>query len=260
MCEAATSDRGEAPDHGARVPDNRQPPRVRRPYETGYALPVSMLELLARARADDARGDDRALDALLQRIYVPVRRALVRRLEGLPNRIDAARDVAQEVLAKVAEAMVACRAEGDRQVWSWVWTIVEHARQDFLRRELPRLAQVLFLDELEHAPRFEPQFDTLEADDEPARGAHAIALQHLAACLHMAPHETVQLIWHRVECAATYAELATMLGTTEAAAKRRWQRARETLRRSVLRRVNAIEDAGHREAILAMLNVHEDAA
>lgn len=222
-------------------------------YEPTYALPLSMLAHLERAREDDRRGDERALDALLQRIHRPVRQALAGRFRELPNAGDAVRDVALDVLTKVAGGIYDCRAEGDRQVWRWVWTVVERARIDYLRRELPRLSHLLIEEEMERVLGVRSWRDWREAlDQEPASG-EAMLMRHLMESYEAMPEETAQLIWHRVVLSASYEDIARAFGTTVSAAKRRWQRARRSLKKSVLRRIETLTATPDRQAAIEAL-------
>lgn len=203
-------------------------------YEAGYAIPVSLVEHMHRARTDLAQGDDRASDLLVGRLYRTVRRVVRKRLRGLPNAECDAVDITHEALLKINRSLAQCRATNDHEAWSWIWTIVERTRVDYCRRELPELAHEVFRDEVARSLGIASWEDWRQAlDDEPSSG-EARLMRLVMECYEAMPEETMELLWERLHLGVSFPELATKYGATPGAIKRRCQRAVSTLRRQVM--------------------------
>lgn len=182
-----------------------------------------LADLGRRARG----GDHDALNQLLQAVQGHVRRYLSRRLFAVPDGEDLARDLGQEVLVRTAAALSRCEFDDDRRLMAWVLTVAKHLLIDHIRAERAR-GEVL--------P--EKQMDALAARASLARWqagpAGPAPSAPLAAAVARAvaamPEATRELLRLRVDTGCTWKKVAAALDTTEAGAKRRFQRAQATLR------------------------------
>ena len=200
------------------------------------ARPPALAELARRAAA----GDGAALDGLLRAVQDRVERYLAGRLAARPDGHDLAGDLRQEVLIRAAGAVGRCRFESDARLVAWVLTIarrvlVDHVRAERARREvLPDRALELMAEEASLA-RWRG-------------GAHELGpgelLETLAArALGALPERTRELLRLRVQLGWTWKEVGRALGTTEAGAKRRYQRAQAALRTRFLALLDALPPA-----------------
>jgi RNA polymerase sigma-70 factor (ECF subfamily) len=182
-----------------------------------------LAELGRRAR----RGDTDALNQLLNALQGHVQRYLSRRLATTPDGEDQARDLGQEVLVRTAAALARCRFEDDRRLMAWVLTVarrilIDHvrarrARHEVVpRQELDELAARASLASWQNAPA--------------AAGPCAPVAEAVAQAVASMPDATRELLRLRVHMGCTWKEVAAALDTTEAGAKRRFQRAQATLR------------------------------
>ncbi|HEX2208614.1 MAG TPA: sigma-70 family RNA polymerase sigma factor [Longimicrobium sp.] len=202
---------------------------------------MALAELARRA----GRGDRAALNQLLTAVQDAVHGYLSRRLAGAPDGYDQAGDLRQVVLLRAADAVPRCHFEDDRRLMAWVLTIarrvlIDHVRSERARREVlpwqrldtlaadPPLdgwqnvtAPDLWLDE-------DPPLDAWEsAASADASDPLAAAVAGIVAAL---PEATRELLRLRVQLGCTWREVAQVLKTTEAGAKRRYQRAQVSLR------------------------------
>jgi len=202
-----------------------------------------LVELCRRA----GRGDPVALDLLLQGIQAPVQRYLAGRLSSWPDGDDLAGDLRQEVLIRAAAALPQCRFESEQRLMAWVLRIarhvlVDHVRAARVRREtvprltLEQLAEDVSLERWRSSGAANSQVGLLEA-------VAAEAMMNL-------PEHTRELLRLRVQLGLTWKEVGHALGTTEAAAKRRFQRTQASLRFRLRDAVRALSP-GERERLPA---------
>jgi RNA polymerase sigma factor (sigma-70 family) len=156
-----------------------------------------------------------------------------RRLRRFPDAHDAAHDVAQETLLRVARGAGACAATTDARFLAWVLAIARHVLADEIRSPGRRLHVRPAAADLLGA-------DARLATDAWARGPAERPPRRLARIVRAAydalPPTTAELLWMRVEGGASWPEVAAAFGTTPAGAKRRFQCAQRRLRRAVLLR------------------------
>lgn len=218
--------------------------------EASLALPLSFLHHLQRARHDRANGNDRALDALLQRVTGKIRSRLATRLPGVPDLDDAIDEIVQDALWKLAAGMAGCVARSDAQAWAWLWTLVEHARVDYLRRERHRWPTVPIDGIVGRRLR-------AGADDEWDGDGGSTGDRVLVECLMTAydelPPSSAALVWGRVILSMSDADSGWELNTTASAVKRRWQRLQARLRRRTLVQLERLRDRNERQLGLAAL-------
>lgn len=220
----------------------------------------SLVELARRARCPDRSTDaDVALDALVERLYPLCERFLARRLRSFRDAQDVAADAAQETMVRIATALDTCRAATDRELVAWVLVTARRTLIDMYRSPATGLAARSLAVELDD------DADVTDApeDGEGARGAPRRTLLALALQAYDAlTNETAELLWWRLVGGAEWSEVAEQLATTPGGAKRRFQRAQTTLRRSVTALVSQLPP-GQRapvEALVATYRAGEAAA
>ena len=208
---------------------------------------IPLVVLLRRATV----GDEAALQALLTEVAVPVRRFLKRRVwdhlfdEALLD------DLTQETLLRIYAGLQGCTAEGDGQIIGWCLAIARSALLDHLRVYQRQLELLDVAADVEGAAGHTSAREwEREGGESPALSVLLRVLQDVQAEL---PADTCTLLWLRVQHSASWSEVGVALGTTEAGAKRRYQRAQQTLRKAVLRRIPDLPPA-ERNAILAWLH------
>jgi RNA polymerase sigma-70 factor (ECF subfamily) len=214
----------------------------------GYAgdLPGSLADLGRLAQA----GCTRALDRLLRQVEGPLYRYLIGQLRAAPDAEDLARDLCQETLIRTAVSLQRCTFASDARLLAWVLTIARNLLVDHLRRARDR-REVRDDAGLAHTPDagWPPQ------DDAPRpRLLETFAAEALAEV----SEDTARLLRLRLVEGESWKEVGRALGIAESAAKRRFQRAQATLRRSILARVEALP-AGTRHAASLRLVLPGDA-
>ena len=196
---------------------------------------LDSLALLARAKRDD----NRALEHLLARLYEVVRASLSYRYASVPGVEAFVEEATQEALFKIAVAIKKCRAHSDRQLRSWALTVADHVAADMYWSPQFELAVRRFTIELELVAgrlRYEEEWYG-EADVNPADEL----LYHIAHEVYGEVAEnTAVLIYEHLCEARTWAEIGGALGTSGAAAKRRFQRAQRSMREGVLVRIERL--------------------
>lgn len=192
---------------------------------------ATLVGLGRRAR----EGDGKALDLLLREVQGPVEEYLARRLSARRDARDAAADLRQEVLLRVAAALARGRFDNDRQLLGWVLTIARNVLIDHLRSEQGRCeSSARRLDVLGEAA----SLARWRAGTEPAGPD---PLERLAAeAMRVLPERTRELLLLRVQLAWSWKEVGRALRTSEAGVKRRFQRAQAILRARLLERVGAL--------------------
>lgn len=208
---------------------------------------IPLVPLLRRATA----GDDAALQTLLSEVAVPLRRFLRHRVWDHSGREVLLDDLVQESLLRIYGSLHACAAETDGQFLSWCLAIARSALLDHLR---VYQRQLLLLDAGMDIEAAAGNVSAWEWKQE-AEGSSALSvlLQVLQKMEAQLPADTSTLLWLRVQNSASWSEVGVALGTTEAGAKRRYQRVQRTLRKAVLRRVHDLPPA-ERDVILAWLH------
>ena len=218
-------------------------------------------EWVARLRAVHEGGGSVAAEAALAELLGRLGEVLVRfgerQLRRLPDPHDAAQDVAQETLLRVARGAAACDADCDARFLAWVFTIARHVVTDELRSSARRVGVPRRAEDLQRLGDV-CTFDawTQGSGDGLDHEAATRAAGSLAAVTRAAydalPPATADLLWLRAVGGATWPAVAAALGTTAAGAKRRFQRATKRMQRAVLNGIAALP-ARERAAALAAL-------
>jgi RNA polymerase sigma factor (sigma-70 family) len=222
--------------------------RERSFYEPGYAIPIALVEHVRRAQEDENRGDDRATDILIGRVYRVVHRVVRYRLSALPDPRSAADDVTHDALVRVSIAIGQCRAKTDKQAWAWIWTVVESARLDYLRRELPSLYHEAFRESYTRTLFAASSIGAYGSDDNYPTAGDELLLQCVMEVYEAMPEQTMELFRDRLVLSSSYEELARKFGTSPGGAKRRLQRATIAIRRGVVQLIGRMLAAGDERA------------
>lgn len=187
--------------------------------------PAATRDELERVRSRDPRALEAFYDQHFPRVH-----ALARRLLG---DVHAAEDLTQDIFFRVYRA--APRIDPTRDPVPWVMTMTYNACRDYWRSGAYRMAQLsrsiesdpVLVSELP-AGAPDPEQQALAADEERRVQAAILALpQHLRAVVLL--HDYLGL---------GHEEIASVIGASHAAARKRYSRALDALGRS-LRRTNA---------------------
>lgn len=168
------------------------------------------------------RGNSAALSCLLERLRVNLHAQVSRRLRG--GWTEAwIEDVVQESLLDILRGLRECRAHSDAELRAWSSTIVRRRVASLLREEKPRLMATASLTAVADIPEYSETYDPCEL--------HAVVME-IAKNLTDAQS---RILWMRLQIHATWPEIATELGISDSAAKRRFQRLIAAMRRKCIR-------------------------
>jgi len=205
----------------------------------------ALIVLMGRAQAGDAD----AVEAVLARLRPPLVRYLVGRFTFRWN-TEAAEDVAQDTLMRIAARLDHYRGTTDGELYAWAFAIARNCALASLR-EAPAgsltLGQGVSLGALRHVRTMAIDlWSSPDSDQEGTSSAEGTRMCQLVVQAYDAlPEDAALLIWHRVIEGLAWAEIAAEHATTPTAAKRRFQRMQQAIRRHVLTRIAgcATEDA-----------------
>lgn len=202
--------------------------------------------LLLRDRA--VGGESIAMGLLMEAIDPVIRRFVHARVSCCsPDLLD---DLAQDAFVHVIPRLASCRATSMEAFRAWLFTVVQHVVAAHFRSAATQVATrscnydvVRDLPDSHEVYELPRQTPTALTDSDPTEVTSSIAgqLARMAvdAQRSLAP-EAVELIYGHIVEGETWSALAMRLGTTAAAAKRRYQRAQGMLRRVVQCRVDAL--------------------
>lgn len=219
---------------------------------SAHATSTVLVALAARARGSDGAG---ALEELLERLRGPVQRFVLGRGEWPGDAADFAADVMQETLIRVAAHLEKCRATTDEQLLAWVLTIARREALRMLQDARTLLAVRAVHADLDRAASAEAVrlWTGADGDEGPGEPDPDEVLVRVLADVYDAEGVTAgRLVRMHVVDGAPWAEVAVLLGTTPAAAKRRFQRSLRRLRSAVLRRVSRLPDEARTAALDAL--------
>lgn len=200
-----------------------------------------LVGLLEAARAGEAE----ALSKLLERLRPEIERYLRGRLRSSPGTDAVAEELTQESLMRVAASIAACRAGTARALRAWTRTLARRVAIDWYRRREVEIERRVW-QEVEEL-RLAMMEDAVRGAGATARRERSPAIdQVLGELLMEAQSElsegTREVIRRRLLYGDSWSEAGRAVGTTAAGAKRRWQRARERLRREVVHRAQSLPD------------------
>lgn len=224
------------------------------PQAHGSYVPLLMV---ARGYGDAA---DIALEDLLTLLYAPVKRYCRARLYDATDAGDVAADAAQETMIRVAKSLRTCTADTDRQVHNWALTIARRVIID-IYRSVPEGSATGHLAE----EAFQGALFGISMSESVGR-RHSLS-DPMECLLHTVvdayddlSETTAELVWWRLIMGAEWIELGERFGTSATAARRRFQRAQEVMRREVLSRVRAYPPGLRHEVLALVGGVEPEAA
>jgi len=187
-------------------------------------------------------GDERALNGLLAILHPHAVRAAERWLRSTelgPAEVhDTAQDVAQAALTRVMVHLMGCRAADLPRLIAWQTAIVRRLLLDLGRADERRDALFVPMERVTETDLAIVSAPGWESD--PIPPGSEVMRRVLADCWRMLPHESALVLWCHAVLRQPWAIVAQELGTSPAAAKRRYQRACCALRRAMLRHVHQL--------------------
>lgn len=194
-----------------------------------HASEQRLAELAQRVK----RGDQAALERLLERVHVYVLRYLRRWLYKRRGMEETAEDLAQEALIRIAGALGDFRGTTDAEIIVWCRTVAMNVGTDYLRAMRDEWDAGAMHEEI---AAIHPGLDG-PWNEEEIGGSEGMRI--LLRLLERAQDEEMDasqtLLWHRLVQGDSWGRAGESLGIPDTAAKRRYQRAQERLRKAVLR-------------------------
>lgn len=201
------------------------------------------------------RGDRRALERLLRELEARVYPWLVARLRPVREPEDLARDLNQEALIRIAGAVARATFHADGEVVSWALMVGRNVLVDHLRAERGRSRGIDDAEDVERAGSLAALTGWQRPGNGPGPADRLLArvMEETLAGLPAAARELLRL---RVHAGATWKEVAGALSTSEAGAKRRFQRLQGALRRDILSRLDRLRGEGCDGADICLRRLH----
>lgn len=188
-----------------------------------------LVGLLKRARREQDRA---ALDEFLRLVSPPLERALRARMAGRPEFQQACEDILQETLSLAMTRLETCRAEHDAQVMAWLLAILRNTATSWVRSNLPRILATCSLT---------PGRVVMTEDDEAPRDpVWEAVLGIVRRAFGSLPPETQAVVSAHLLEDTTWAELGERFETTPSGVRRRYQRARDRMRREFWRELGTL--------------------
>ena len=183
--------------------------------------------------------DAEILSEFLERLYVPVHRFVRARLNGFAEPDEAAADVAQDTLVRLARSAVTCRGRSDGEIIAWALQVARRVLITYCHAHATELLARRFTDDL-RAAGVAVCFEESVGRVPPQDPGFELLLRMTVNAYSKASPSTAELFWLRLVGGAEWAEIARELVTTESAAKRRFQRAQATIRRTLVQWINGL--------------------
>lgn len=206
----------------------------------------ALLHAFQLARRDGAPQDIQhdLLGALLERLYWPLYRFALARLQRFAGAKALAEEVVQDTLLGLARGAHRCRALEDAQLLAWALRSCRHELYDLIHR--PGTGLTFRRREVELRLLTDGEDFESSVGRRPDLDAAFESLLALAVDVYDSmPAATAALFWLRLIFGAEWSEIAAELETTPSGAKRRFQRAQLRLRQALAQRVEALPPAEH---------------
>lgn len=187
---------------------------------------------LARRAGD---GDRPALEKLLAAVHVHVIRYLEGWLHHSREWEEAAKDLAQEALIRIAATVGGFRGENDGELVTWCVTIARNIATDRLRVVRDR-ADVEAL-KLEVGWGVTGESSSWTAEEGYVSDELRVLLRLLRKAQAAEPEASQELLWRHVVLHDSWHEAGEALGIPPTAAKRRFQRAQKRIRIALLQAI-----------------------
>lgn len=212
------------------------------------ATEEELLEWLEKAR----KGDERSLARLLEHLRPDLVAYLRNRVDSNPSADALAQELAQDTLVKAASSIDECRAQTAAQLSAWARTIARRISIDWYRKRERELARRAWTEPAEvpaavlRSTVIDDHTGTIPEDG--GRVDRVLGRLLMEAQSELSPG-TRQVIRRRLLYGDSWSEAGQAIGTTAGGAKRRWQRARERLRREVVSRADELPIELRREVL-----------
>lgn len=191
---------------------------------------ADLLGLLKAARG----GDPDALEGLLAELYPSIRLYAYRRLRDRRDADLLADDIAQETLLRVIRGIESCRAESPTALFGWTLVITRRVVVDLLRG---RHAQIHSTPDLEEVGEHASMCEWLSRSSAPASRGSKVLSDLLDRILESLPEGMIAVLHLRVQMEMTWPEIGEHVRITASAAKRRFQRAQNRMRKALLAQI-----------------------
>lgn len=217
--------------------------------------PVDEHTLMERLEEVRASGRRKAVNQILAAVRPEIRAYLTRKLDSLPATEEVARELTQETLFRISRALEDCRAETPGGFRAWRRTIARNIWTDYMRRRGEEMDQ-------RRAPAVTVEairvglFGTTDVNRPPPSPVDRAIGELLLEAQQILSDDTARIIRQRFIYGDTWREAGRAVGTTRASAKRRWQWARERLRKEVVHGSEALPEE-LREEVLRHLGEEE---
>ena len=195
----------------------------------GVLFEHPLLRCLFKAQAGGHEAKS-SLEQLLTELYRPVKRFAAARLNRFADSEEIAADVAQETLFHLARSYRQCTATTVGQLMQWALVSARRVLIDMLRSPGSGLAVRTITMELSRVIVSETFQESIGGREEFSQVRETM-LRLAVEAYDQLPESAAALLWWRLVAGQDWTEIARIFGTTRSGAKRRFQRAQNTLRR-----------------------------
>lgn len=188
---------------------------------------------LVRDRLAALSGDADALERLLTALYIPVRKVTRRVLSTEDRDSDLPDDLTQDALLKILTHLSDCRAQSDLELLSWALTIARNTvRSEVRLRTRSMHIPIEYMTAAAEARLFE----TRSVPVPPSPAFQRLLKIFLEAVDELPPSPRLVLSLRACD-ERQWLDIAAELRTTPGGARRRYHRARDSLRKRVLEKL-----------------------
>ena len=204
-----------------------------------------LIRLLAEAR--DGRDD--ALEELLAKLYPALLRYAYAHVARERDASDLAADLTQDTLIRIVRGLDGCLAATDAQLIAWALSILRNRIVDYFRDSAARPRVPLDKDHPDGSHVHRRSTD--DADGPWGRGRTVLRDIIRDSTANLSP-AAVRLLDLRFTSGASWSQVAMELGCERVAARRRFHRLRDSLRRTILQRVGALSPEDQSAALMIL--------
>ncbi|MES2178516.1 MAG: sigma-70 family RNA polymerase sigma factor [Gemmatimonadota bacterium] len=200
----------------------------------------ALVRCLVKAQ-DGGREAESSLERLLTELYQPIKRFAVARLGRFADSEEIAADVAQETLFHLARSYRQCTATTVGQLMQWALVSARRVLIDMLRSPGSGLAARAISTELSRVIVSETFQESIGGREEFSTAREEM-LRLAVETYDQMPEPAAALLWWRLVAGQDWTEIARIFGTTRSGAKRRFQRAQNTLRRQFAVKIETLPE------------------
>jgi RNA polymerase sigma-70 factor (ECF subfamily) len=204
-----------------------------------------LIRLLAEAR--DGRDD--ALEELLAKLHPALLRYAYAHVAREREASDLAADLTQDTLIRIVRGLDGCHAATNAQLIAWALSVLRNRIVDYFRHSAahPRIP----LDDDHPDGSQVHRRSTDEAEEPWERGRTVLRNIIRDSTANLSP-AAVRLLDLRFGYGASWSQVATELGCERVAARRRFHRLRDSLRRTILQRVGTLGPEDRNAALMIL--------